>query len=148
MPAVLGKCEAQNESMAGLYFSKNVEHMQKIKSRCNPGAKVYLSTWWHYMCAQKVLDCRDLGYYAQDANVALPFTTPGHDGVIMCAFHSRTPGCVRTPAHFTAPLACRGHGGDVRLRGSRRGVRGGLPRPLLERADCQALRGAAGATLA
>ena len=91
MPAVLGKCEAQNESMASLYFSKNVEHMQKIKSRCNPRAKVYLSTWWHYMCAQKVLDCRDLGYYAQDANVALPFTTPGHDGVIMCAFHSRTP---------------------------------------------------------
>ena len=91
MPAVLGKCEAQNESMASLYFSKNVEHMQKIKSRCNSGAKVYLSTWWHYMCAQKVLDCRDLGYYAQDANVALPFTTPGHDGVIMCAFHSRTP---------------------------------------------------------
>jgi hypothetical protein len=35
------------------------------------------------MCAQKVLDCHNLDYYAQDVNVAEPFEQTGHDGVIM-----------------------------------------------------------------
>ena len=35
------------------------------------------------MCAQKVLDCDNLDYYARDANVVEPFESTGHDGVIM-----------------------------------------------------------------
>ena len=82
-PAVLSKCLAQSQARADLYFSANIQHMQRIRARCKPGVKIYLSIWWHYMCAQKVADCTDLDYYAQDANVAEPFESAGHDGVIM-----------------------------------------------------------------
>jgi hypothetical protein len=83
LPSVLQRCTVGNQSLADLYFSANIAHMQRVRDRCNLKAKIYLSTWWHYMCAQKVLDSDDLDYYAQDANVVEPFESSGHDGVIM-----------------------------------------------------------------
>jgi hypothetical protein len=96
MPSVLSECTVPrgctigadgcgiaSKSYADLYFSSNIAHMQRVRDRCHPKVKIYLSTWWHYMCAQKVLNCTDLDYYAQDANVAEPFEQVGHDGVIM-----------------------------------------------------------------
>lgn len=83
MPAVLSRCTVGNQSDADLYFSANIAHMQRIRDRCSSNAKIYLSTWWHYMCAQKVLDSDNLDYYAQDANVMEPFSSTGHDGVIL-----------------------------------------------------------------
>ena len=60
MPSVLSKCTVPrgcalgsdgctvaNKSYADLYFSANIAHMQRVRQRCHPTAKIYLSTWWH-----------------------------------------------------------------------------------------------------
>ena len=39
----------------------------RLKNKYNPNAKVYLSVWWHYMCAQHVTT--DLGYFVRDGNL-------------------------------------------------------------------------------
>jgi len=48
---VLSRCTLGNQSYADLYFSANIAHMQRIRERCNPDAKIYLSIWYvwiHY----------------------------------------------------------------------------------------------------
>eukprot|EP01047_Picozoa_sp_COSAG01_P051221 COSAG01_NODE_5258_length_4379_cov_23.575467_1_plen_395_part_00 len=44
-------CTVANKSYADLYFSANIAHMQRVRARCNPTAKIYLSTWWHCECS-------------------------------------------------------------------------------------------------
>ena len=46
---MLSRCTLGNQSYADLYFSANIAHMQRIRERCNPDAKIYLSIWYVYM---------------------------------------------------------------------------------------------------
>ena len=48
---VLSRCTLGNQSYADLYFSANIAHMQRIRERCNPDAKIYLSIWYVWMDA-------------------------------------------------------------------------------------------------
>jgi len=78
-PAVLSTCTAQNGSATRGYFQSNVDSALRLKRRYNPSAKIILSVWWHYMCAQHVTG--DLGYFVDDGNLAALFSVVGIDGI-------------------------------------------------------------------
>lgn len=41
-------------SVRQAYYQANVDNALRLKAKYNPNAKVFLSVWWHYMCAQHV----------------------------------------------------------------------------------------------
>eukprot|EP01051_Picozoa_sp_SAG22_P001149 SAG22_NODE_43_length_25304_cov_5.394644_1_plen_966_part_00 len=85
MPAVLGTppaaCTALGASTTAAYFQDNIDNALRLKAKYNPQAKVFLSVWWHYMCAQHVTG--DLGYFVQDGNLDALFSATGHDGIAL-----------------------------------------------------------------
>ena len=81
LPADLSTCTAENKSSTLAYFQANVDNALRLKKKHNPQAKVYLSVWWHYMCAQHVT--ADLGYFVRDGNLDGLFAATGHDGIAL-----------------------------------------------------------------
>ena len=80
-PAVLPRCTAQNASATVDYFQANVDNSLRLRQKYNPGAKVLLSVWWHYMCGQDVT--QNLGYFVNTANLDGLFGATGHDGIAL-----------------------------------------------------------------
>ena len=78
-PAALSTCTAQDGHATTDYFQSNVDNALRLKRTYNPAAKVVLSVWWHYMCAQKITG--DLGYFVDDGNLAALFGVVGIDGI-------------------------------------------------------------------
>jgi hypothetical protein len=94
MPAALStppaRCSALNSSGTAEYFQSNIDNALRLKRKHNPSAKVYLSVWWHYMCAQHVT--QDLGYFVQDGNLPGLFGASGHDGIALWGSVGAYPG--------------------------------------------------------
>ena len=81
-PENLSTCTAQNASATLAYYQGNVDNALRLRRVYNQDAKVYLSVWWHYMCAQHVTT--DLGYFVRDGNLAEGlFAARGHDGIAL-----------------------------------------------------------------
>ena len=53
-PSTLQRCVTENASATRDYYQANVDEALRLKAKFNPGVKVYLSVWWHFMCAQEV----------------------------------------------------------------------------------------------
>jgi hypothetical protein len=80
-PATLAKCMTENRSSTRAYFQDNVNEALRLRDKYNPAAKVYLSVWWHYMCAQEVTANATSPPFVQDGNLEALFATTGHDGL-------------------------------------------------------------------
>ena len=80
-PAALATCTAQNTSVTKGYFQDNVDTNRRLRAAYQPGAKIFLSVWWHYMCAQHVNG--DIGYFMQDGNIDALFGATGVDGIAL-----------------------------------------------------------------
>eukprot|EP00041_Stephanoeca_diplocostata_P030049 m.899381 g.899381 ORF g.899381 m.899381 type:complete len:392 (+) comp23680_c0_seq6:134-1309(+) len=89
-PAVLSTCTVQNATTTHAYYQANVDSAVRLRSLYNPAAKVYLSLWWHYMCAR--VTSTAAAYFVHDGNLHGPFTAVGHDGILLWGSVGSYPG--------------------------------------------------------
>ena len=89
-PAALATCAAQNASVTATYFQSNIDTARRLRAKFNPKAKIFLSVWWHYMCAQHVTG--DPGYFVKDGNLPAMFGASGHDGLALWGSVGDFPG--------------------------------------------------------
>lgn len=80
-PSTLERCVTENASATRAYFQDNVNEALRLKAKFNPAAKVFLSVWWHYMCAQEVVANATAPPFVVDGNLAALFAATGHDGL-------------------------------------------------------------------
>ena len=89
-PVVLSTCTAQNASTTAHYYQDNVDNALRLKTKYNPSAKVILSVWWHYMCAQHITG--DAGLFMRDGNLDGLFGAYGNDGIALWGSVGDYPG--------------------------------------------------------
>ena len=64
------------------YYRANIATAARLRARFNPAAKLYLSVWWHYMCAQSAV--ADPQSFVRDGNLDALFSVAGEiDGIAL-----------------------------------------------------------------
>ena len=80
-PTSLQRCVTENATATRAYFQDNVNEALRLRDKYNPTAKVFLSVWWHYMCAQEVGVNETAPPFVKDGNLDALFAATGHDGI-------------------------------------------------------------------